>query len=83
MNKYFIITFENTLRAIQGESVVKNHNIKYAIMPTPTTISKSCGISIKLNEEEFNQAVDLIKNNTIEAKAIYRKENLVFVEVKL
>lgn len=75
MNKYYILTFQNTLGAINGESELKKRNIKIEIMPTPTAITKSCGISIRVNSEHINEIKDLVKENKINVKSIYFKDD--------
>lgn len=73
MDIYYIITFQNTHGAISGESILKNNNIKVEIMPTPTLITKSCGISIKIQTESINQVKSLVENGELVIKNIYEK----------
>lgn len=75
MDKYYILTFQNTLGAINGESELKERNIKIEIMPTPTAITKSCGISIKVNSEDIYQIKELVKENKINVKSIYFRDD--------
>ena len=75
MEKYYILTFQNTLGAINGESILKERKIKIEIMPTPTAITKSCGISIKVNYEYIDQIKELVKENKINIKNIYFKDD--------
>ena len=75
MDKYYILTFQNTLGAINGESELKERNIKIEIMPTPTAITKSCGISIKVNSEDMYKIKELVKENKINVKSIYLRDD--------
>lgn len=74
MDKYYVLTFQNTHGAISAESVLKEKNIKIEIMPTPTGITKSCGISIKFSEEYMEKIKELVKNGNINIKNAYAKE---------
>ena len=74
MDKYYVLTFQNTHGAISAESILKEKNIKIEIMPTPTGITKSCGISIKFSEEYVEKIKDLIKDKSINIKNSYIKE---------
>lgn len=74
MDKYYILTFENTLGAINGESELKEKKIKVEIMPTPTSITKSCGISIKVKSENIQEIKRLIEENKIRVKNIYFRD---------
>jgi hypothetical protein len=75
MDKYYILTFQNTLGAINGESELKERNLKIEIMPTPTAITKSCGISIKVNSEDIYQIKELVKENKINVKSIFLRDD--------
>ncbi len=57
--KNYVITFENTHTSMEGESVLKEKGIKLIIIPTPTYITKSCGISIRIDEQDYED----VKNN--------------------
>lgn len=83
MDKYYILTFENTHNAINGESVLKESNIKAVVMPTPTFITKSCGISLRVVEDDLNRVKTLIKDDKIKIKAAILKEGSSFKELKL
>lgn len=59
MHEYFILTFRNTLEAIQCENFLKEKDISLVIMPTPTSITKSCGISVKVHSEYIKRLNNL------------------------
>jgi hypothetical protein len=73
MDKYYILTFENTHGAIYAEGALKEKKIKMQIMPTPTFITKSCGISIRISDEFIDKVKTLISEEVIKVKAIYVK----------
>lgn len=75
MDKYYILTFQNTLGAINGENQLKERKIKIEIMPTPTAITKSCGISIKVNNEYIDQIKELARENKINVKNVYFRDD--------
>jgi len=83
MDNYYIITFENTHGAICGESTLKANKINVVVMPTPTYITKSCGISLKVKEEDIDQVKKLIKEEKLKIKGIYMKENSLFKVVEV
>ena len=49
-------------------------------MPTPTLITQSCGICIRIESEEKIKRI--IDGNIIEFKNIYKKENTEYILVK-
>lgn len=83
MDKYYILTFENTHSAINGESVLKANNIKAIVMPTPTFVTRSCGISLRLTEEELEKVKPLISEERLKIKGAILKEGNSFREIKL
>nr|WP_123055077.1 DUF3343 domain-containing protein [Clostridium sp. JN-1] len=81
-NNYYILTFENTHGAISGESILKDNNVEVAVMPTPTFITKSCGLSIRINEKYIDDVKQLIKNKKIEVKKIYMRKDNKYEEIE-
>lgn len=83
MENYYIITFENTHSTLNGEAILKESKINTVMMPTPTYVTKSCGISLKIREEEIEKVKVLIKENKFSAKGVYFKDALgyKFVEI--
>jgi hypothetical protein len=53
----------------ERESIKKQ--IKLVVIPTPTYITKSCGISLKIEEDEIQNIIELIKLKTIKVKEIF------------
>ena len=75
MNEYYIITFRNTHEAINAENQAEKNNVNVTIIPTPTYITRSCGISIMVDKSNFNIIDDIINNGDIKFKNIYFKDN--------
>lgn len=71
MNKYYIVTFQNTHEAMKAEREAIKNSIKLIVIPTPTYITKSCGISLKIEEESIQNIIELIKSETIKVKEIF------------
>lgn len=69
--KNILITFDSTNYAIQCETVLKEKRIKGQIMPTPREITKSCGISIRVEYEELEKIKELINDRKIKVKMLY------------
>jgi len=71
LNKYYLLTFQNTHEAMKAEREAIKNKIKVVVVPTPTYITKSCGISLKVDEESFNNIVELIKSENIKVKEMF------------
>ncbi|WP_133015143.1 DUF3343 domain-containing protein [Clostridium cuniculi] len=77
---YYIIVFKNTHDAMSAEQKLNELNHKFRIMPTPTLITQSCGICIRVEEEE--ELNKIISSNIIEFKNIYKKEESKYIAIK-
>ena len=70
MDNFYLITFKNTHEAMKADKFREKNSIKATVMPTPTVITKSCGISIKLEENDYTRLQE-IANDEIELKNIF------------
>ena len=77
---YYIIVFKITHDAMSAEQKLNELNYKFRIMPTPTLITQSCGICIRVEEEE--ELNKIISSNIIEFKNIYKKEEAKYITIK-
>ncbi|MEG0857566.1 MAG: DUF3343 domain-containing protein [Terrisporobacter sp.] len=68
---YFVIIFKNTYDAISAEKKLEEENITLKIMPTPTLITQSCGICVRIEEREMVNTI--IKDEIIVFKNIYER----------
>ncbi len=75
MDKNYLITFKNTHDAIKGESIANKKNVKVKVMPTPTKITMSCGISLEMNHENMLIFKEEIKKEKMSINNIYLIEN--------
>jgi len=77
---YYIIVFKSTYDAMAAEKKLKELNFTFRIMPTPTSITMSCGICVQIDKEE---EIDLILNNdTLEYKNIYYRDDQGYILVE-
>ncbi len=77
--KYFIMVFNNTNDAMNGERIFKDNNIEFVIMPTPTYITQSCGICIRFNENIIEKVNSIIEKDSLKYKNIYLNDGKQFV----
>lgn len=78
--KYYIIVFKNTHDAMSGEKKLQELNYELRIMPTPTLITQSCGICIRIEDED--KIKNIIDNNIIEFKNVYKRDNAEYLLIK-
>lgn len=67
-----LVAFDSTHAAIKLEKLAKEAQLKARLIGTPESISASCGLTLKLRDEDLSAVVELIKNNDLEeAVGIY------------
>lgn len=77
---YYIVVFKNTYDAMAAEKKLKELNFNIRIMPTPTSITMSCGICVRIDKkEEINT---IINDNILEYKNVYYKDNQGYVLIE-
>jgi hypothetical protein len=74
LNNYYIVTFQNTHEAMKAEREALKNRISVVVVPTPTYITKSCGISLKIDEESVQSIIELIKLENIKIKDIFVRD---------
>ena len=70
---YYIIVYKNTLNAMEAEKTLNEKNYLFKIMPTPTSITQSCGICTRFQSKE--QIDEIINEDIIRYKNIYYRSN--------
>ncbi|ADK17283.1 MULTISPECIES: DUF3343 domain-containing protein [Clostridium] len=83
MKEYYVVTFKNTHGAINGEKILKEQGIDVNIMPTPIVITKSCGISIKIDSKDIDTVKSLINEEKLTIKNIYERSSLGYKQICL
>jgi len=77
---YYIIVFKSTYDVMAAEKKLKELELTFKIMPTPTSITMSCGICVRIDQKD---EIDLVINKEIlEYKNIYfrDKEGYILIE---
>lgn len=83
MKEYYLITFKNTHSAISGEKKMKAEGFEVTVIPTPTTLTKSCGISLRIKPEDFERAAGLVRSGDVEAGSVFYKSAEGYKEIEL
>lgn len=71
---YYIITFPNTHSAMACEEKLRNNKISIIVIPTPTSITRSCGIAIRFKSEDYGSIIEVIKKEDLVFMNIFKKE---------
>lgn len=77
---YFIVVYKNTFDAMEAERILNEKGYNFKIMPTPTSITQSCGICTRFGNEDDISSI--IESNIIEYKNIFKKDENGFIVIK-
>ena len=78
--EYYIIVYKNTHDAMDGEKKLIENEFKFRIMPTPTSITQSCGICARFDEKKSIEKV--ITEQIVNYKNIYCRNSEGFILIK-
>lgn len=73
-----LVTFNSTHSAIRAERELLNEGLKVKVIPVPTEITASCGLSIRMDLEDLEKVKKVLKDNDIEVSGYYYVEKLGF-----
>lgn len=71
--EYYIIVYKNTHDAMASEKILTENNFEFKIMPTPTSITQSCGICTRFTKS--SEIEKIVNEDLVEYKSIYKKTN--------
>ena len=77
---YYIVVFKNTLDAMNGEKKSAEAGLSFRMMPTPTSITQSCGLCVRVEDEESIKRI--IDENIFEFKNAYKKDSEGYILIK-
>lgn len=77
---YYIIVFKNTFDAMSAEKKMKELNYDFKIMPTPTSITMSCGICVRIDDKD--KVIEILQDDILEYKNIYFRDNEGYVLIE-
>lgn len=83
MNNFYILTFNNTHEAMKAESACLSSQIKVVMMPTPTYITKSCGISLRIGQSDIQGLKQLVNDNKLTYKGAFQLNENVLKQIEL
>jgi len=70
----YIITFKNTNYAIQAERRLLEAKLQVGVLPLPSQIGAGCGICLRVDQDEIEQAASLLADAAIVDCKVYRRE---------
>ena len=68
---YSYIVFPSTHEAIRAEKILQNQGAIFTIVPTPRSITTSCGISVRFDPAEEKTFRQLLDEHEVQTDGIY------------
>jgi hypothetical protein len=78
--EYYIIVYKNTQNAMEAEKILNDKKYHFKIMPTPTSITQSCGICTRFESQD--EIENIMNKEIIIYKNIYYRSNEGYKLVK-
>ena len=72
MNEMYIVSFNSTHNPIRLDKLLGESSVRATTLPTPREITASCGISIRFLYEDIEKVKNILTENNIEYKGIYK-----------
>ncbi|AVQ29855.1 MULTISPECIES: DUF3343 domain-containing protein [Fusobacterium] len=64
--KFLLLAADSTHLIIKSEKLLKENGIECRIIPLPSEVKATCGLSIRMEFENKNKVEELLKSNGIE-----------------
>jgi hypothetical protein len=72
LKDYGVFTFISTSQALKAERVLKNASADFLMMPTPREISTSCGLAVKVAQDELEPNYVILRENRVQVDGTYQ-----------
>ncbi|MDU4789368.1 MAG: DUF3343 domain-containing protein [Clostridium sp.] len=66
------MVYKNTHDVMEAERNLTNENVEFRVMPTPTSITQSCGMCTRIESEEILN--NIIERELVNYKNIYIRD---------
>jgi len=69
-----ILTFLSAHHALAAESVLRQRQVRYELLPTPRAITSHCGLSLRLETSDYWGVQALLEEAGVSIAAVYIQE---------
>ena len=70
-----LLTFLSAHHALAAESILRQRQVRYELLPTPRAITSHCGLSLRLETSDFWRVQALLAESGVSIAAVYTKES--------
>lgn len=69
----YIITFSSTSQAIRSERLLLDARLKIRVMPLPGQINVGCGVCLRVEPHDIEEAMKILHDNQIGEIQVFQK----------
>ena len=81
LDEFYLLTFNNVNEAMKCEKLLKEKKVSVKIVPTPTVVTRSCGLSARIDEQSKDKVIELIRSEELAIKEIYLRKDMAFTKI--
>lgn len=74
MEGWLVMAFDSTQQALRAEMLLEYAEIEIDLSPTPKEITAACALSIAFAAEHLKKVKDIIKEQNVEIRGIFMKQ---------
>ncbi|CAM4215819.1 DUF3343 domain-containing protein [Paenibacillus alkaliterrae] len=78
-----LIAFDSTQQALRAEMLLEYAEVEIDICPTPKEITAGCALSIHFPEEDLTMVKDVIVQENVEIRGIFKPVDKGYEQVDL
>jgi len=70
-----LLTFLSAHHALAAESVLRQRQVRYELLPTPRAITSHCGLSLRLETRDYWDVQALLEESGVSIAAVYTEDD--------
>ncbi|WP_141500916.1 DUF3343 domain-containing protein [Paenibacillus luteus] len=78
-----LIAFDSTQQALRAEMLLEYAEVEIDICPTPKEITAGCALSIHFPEENLNMVKEVIEQEHVEIRGIFKPVQIGYEQIEI
>lgn len=78
-----LIAFDSTQQALRAEMLLEYAEVEIDICPTPKEITAGCALSIHFPEEDLNRVKEVIEQERVEIRGIFKPVQIGYEQIEI
>ncbi|WPP41396.1 DUF3343 domain-containing protein [Paenibacillus hunanensis] len=82
MDSNLVMAFDSTQQALRAEMLLEYADIENDMFPTPKQITAGCALSLQFPEQELEQVQQIIAQEQVEIRGIFRQQDETYIQIE-